>query len=172
MRGETLAACVLSSAATCLLLGAFNAAFSSSETASLLSMPMKMRPESGSMGVRGGSMSAKAWQNLMMVHPPAGTHAGWNKRSYGEEEPVKYMRYGCEPNRAVTITIDDGPNPTYTPLVLDSLKAHGIKATFFVVVANALAHPDIVKRMVHIPPASFPAPVSLYLFLWPVGSNS
>jgi peptidoglycan-N-acetylglucosamine deacetylase len=34
---------------------------------------------------------------------------------------------------AIALTFDDGPNPEYTPQLLDLLKKHGVKASFFVV---------------------------------------
>jgi peptidoglycan/xylan/chitin deacetylase (PgdA/CDA1 family) len=153
MRGETLLACIMSSMATCLILGVYNAAFPAGGEAStkLLSMPTSLDPALQWGKARRTSKRAVGggWQTLDMVHPPEGTHAGWNSRPYtDEEETCQYLRYGCEANRAVAITIDDGPSPEYTPLVLDELAEHGVKATFFVVVANAIAHPDIVKRMV------------------------
>ncbi|MET9604683.1 polysaccharide deacetylase family protein [Streptomyces sp. NPDC006512] len=49
---------------------------------------------------------------------------------------------------AVNITIDDGPDPRWTPQVLDVLAEHGVKATFCMVGPQAKAHPDLVKRVV------------------------
>jgi peptidoglycan/xylan/chitin deacetylase (PgdA/CDA1 family) len=46
--------------------------------------------------------------------------------------------------RIVALTFDDGPDPAYTPEVLDILKHYDAKATFFVVGVNALAHPDLI----------------------------
>ncbi|KAK5673412.1 chitin deacetylase [Batrachochytrium dendrobatidis] len=43
------------------------------------------------------------------------------------------------------LTYDDGPSPE-TPKVLDALKSHDIKATFFVVGAQVQAYPDILKK--------------------------
>ncbi|MEO6848702.1 MAG: polysaccharide deacetylase family protein [Chthoniobacterales bacterium] len=48
----------------------------------------------------------------------------------------------------IAMTFDDGPSPTLTPKLLDILKAHGIKATFFLIGQNAAEYPDIVKRIV------------------------
>ncbi|WNS46627.1 polysaccharide deacetylase family protein [Paenibacillus sp. MMS20-IR301] len=45
------------------------------------------------------------------------------------------------------LTFDDGPDPHYTPLLLDLLKRYGAKATFFVVGSHAEKHPEIIKRM-------------------------
>jgi peptidoglycan-N-acetylglucosamine deacetylase len=47
----------------------------------------------------------------------------------------------------VYLTFDDGPNPTITPWVLDELKGHGIKATFFCVGDNVRKYPEIYKRI-------------------------
>ncbi|MGX1547497.1 polysaccharide deacetylase family protein [Streptomyces adustus] len=48
----------------------------------------------------------------------------------------------------VNITIDDGPDPVWTPQVLDVLKEYGVKATFCMVGTQAQAHPDLVKKVV------------------------
>lgn len=47
----------------------------------------------------------------------------------------------------VALTFDDGPSPIYTPQVLAILKKYDIKATFFVVGANAKKYPDMVKAI-------------------------
>lgn len=49
--------------------------------------------------------------------------------------------------RIVALTFDDGPDARYTPAVLDALRDAGATATFFVVGENAIAHPEIVSRM-------------------------
>ncbi|WP_066091750.1 polysaccharide deacetylase family protein [Neobacillus novalis] len=48
---------------------------------------------------------------------------------------------------AIAITFDDGPNPEYTPQLLDLLKKHDVKASFFVVGAKVKKYPEIIKRM-------------------------
>ncbi|MET8453402.1 polysaccharide deacetylase family protein [Streptomyces sp. NPDC005209] len=50
--------------------------------------------------------------------------------------------------RGVNITIDDGPDPNWTPQVLDVLRENGVKATFCMVGTQAQAHPDLVKAVV------------------------
>lgn len=47
---------------------------------------------------------------------------------------------------AAALTFDDGPDPTWTPVVLDILKEKGVKATFFVLGGRAQAYPDLVRR--------------------------
>ncbi|MEV4723231.1 polysaccharide deacetylase family protein [Micromonospora humida] len=48
----------------------------------------------------------------------------------------------------VALTFDDGPDPTYTPQVLEVLRAYGVKATFCVVGENAQDHPDLIRAIV------------------------
>jgi peptidoglycan-N-acetylglucosamine deacetylase len=48
--------------------------------------------------------------------------------------------------REVVLTFDDGPWPGTTPRVLDALQRECVRATFFVLGRNALAHPDILRR--------------------------
>nr|WSW68249.1 polysaccharide deacetylase family protein [Streptomyces sp. NBC_00995] len=50
--------------------------------------------------------------------------------------------------RGVNITIDDGPDPTWTPQVLRLLKDSGVKATFCMVGTQAQAYPDLVQEVV------------------------
>ncbi|XXM71291.1 polysaccharide deacetylase family protein [Lysinibacillus sphaericus] len=50
-------------------------------------------------------------------------------------------------DRTIALTFDDGPHPSHTSALLDMLKKHGIKATFFVVGEHAEQNPDLIKRM-------------------------
>ena len=50
--------------------------------------------------------------------------------------------------KTMYLTFDDGPSEENTATVLDILKAHDIKATFFVVGENVEKHPEIAKRIV------------------------
>lgn len=49
--------------------------------------------------------------------------------------------------KAMALTFDDGPHPVYTPQLLDILKKHGAKATFFLIGKEAKKYPDVVKRI-------------------------
>ncbi len=48
--------------------------------------------------------------------------------------------------RCVALTFDDGPDPLYTPKLLDLLRDKGVKATFFVIGNRADQYPEIVRR--------------------------
>lgn len=67
-----------------------------------------------------------------------------------KKRPVNGPKYsgggssmGCGEAGVIYLTFDDGPNPYYTPVILDVLKKYGVKATFFVTMAG----PDsMIKR--------------------------
>lgn len=46
----------------------------------------------------------------------------------------------------LALTFDDGPDPEWTPRLLDLLQALDARATFFPIAARAAAHPRIVER--------------------------
>ena len=49
--------------------------------------------------------------------------------------------------KKVAITFDDGPDPQWTPKILDVLKEKGVKATFFLIGVEAEKYPGIAKRI-------------------------
>ena len=49
--------------------------------------------------------------------------------------------------RIVALTFDDGPDPVFTPRILDVLGAHGARATFFVLGDRAARYPEVIRRM-------------------------
>lgn len=51
------------------------------------------------------------------------------------------------PPKTVALTFDDGPDPTWTPQILDVLRRHHVPATFFVVGAHVAAYPDLVRQI-------------------------
>ena len=53
------------------------------------------------------------------------------------------------PRRAgeLALTFDDGPNPAWTPRLLDILASHDVRATFFLVGRFAQAEPELVRRI-------------------------
>ncbi|QJT05879.1 glycosyltransferase [Streptomyces asoensis] len=52
------------------------------------------------------------------------------------------------PDHRLVLTFDDGPDPVWTPKVLDVLKKHRAHAVFFVTGTMASRYPDLVQRMV------------------------
>ena len=47
------------------------------------------------------------------------------------------------PDRTIVLTFDDGPDPLWTPQVLDVLHKHGVPATFFVLGSQTSRHPGV-----------------------------
>ncbi|OGQ98122.1 MAG: hypothetical protein A2521_11065 [Deltaproteobacteria bacterium RIFOXYD12_FULL_57_12] len=54
---------------------------------------------------------------------------------------------GNPANRQVALTLDDGPSPSSTPILLDLLARHKLQATFFVVGEKAAAHPELIAAI-------------------------
>ncbi|HUR65801.1 MAG TPA: polysaccharide deacetylase family protein [Chitinophagaceae bacterium] len=46
------------------------------------------------------------------------------------------------------LSFDDGPHPVITPFVLDELKKHNAKASFFCIGENVQKHPEIYRRYI------------------------
>ncbi|MGN0186563.1 MAG: polysaccharide deacetylase family protein [Paludibacteraceae bacterium] len=68
--------------------------------------------------------------------------------SIGSGVYVKALCRVATDKKQIALTFDDGVDGTQTPLVLDVLRRHNVKATFFLVGERAQAHPDIVRRMI------------------------
>lgn len=78
----------------------------------------------------------------------------------GHEPPV---------GRRIALTFDDGPDPRWTPRIVDVLRREHVPATFFLVGAQAVRHPDLVRRLhgdgfelanhtfTHVDPGSVPS---------------
>ncbi|KHL03423.1 bifunctional polysaccharide deacetylase/glycosyltransferase family 2 protein [Sinomonas humi] len=84
--------------------------------------------------------------------PSAGS-AGKVPTAVSEGGPVIDARSGAlrtagPPERTIALTFDDGPDPVWTPKILDVLKKHHVHATFFVVGSAAVENPDLLRQMV------------------------
>lgn len=54
---------------------------------------------------------------------------------------------GPAAGRRIALTLDDGPDPLVTPLVLDVLARHGARATFFLIGERAHTQPQLLRRI-------------------------
>ena len=61
-------------------------------------------------------------------------------------EPYRVGRYGYSPNK-IAITFDDGPDPEWTPKILDVLKAKHATATFFLIGIQTDKFSGLAKRI-------------------------
>jgi cellulose synthase/poly-beta-1,6-N-acetylglucosamine synthase-like glycosyltransferase/peptidoglycan/xylan/chitin deacetylase (PgdA/CDA1 family) len=64
--------------------------------------------------------------------------------------PSTYVirRYGRR-DKEIALTFDDGPDPVFTPMILDTLRSRGVHATFFIIGENAEVHPELLRRTYH-----------------------
>ena len=60
--------------------------------------------------------------------------------------PIVIKRSGFS-KRDLALTFDDGPDPQWTPEILDILQQYKVKASFFVVGDNAEKYPGLVRRI-------------------------
>jgi peptidoglycan/xylan/chitin deacetylase (PgdA/CDA1 family)/glycosyltransferase involved in cell wall biosynthesis len=51
------------------------------------------------------------------------------------------------PAKTMVLTFDDGPDPAWTPQLLDVLRRHQVPATFFVTGVSAASHPLLLRRV-------------------------
>jgi cellulose synthase/poly-beta-1,6-N-acetylglucosamine synthase-like glycosyltransferase/peptidoglycan/xylan/chitin deacetylase (PgdA/CDA1 family)/spore germination protein YaaH len=64
--------------------------------------------------------------------------------------PSSYViqRGGDHPG-LIALTFDDGPDPNWTPAILDILKQEKVPATFFIIGKNGQAYPELMRRLVN-----------------------
>lgn len=84
----------------------------------------------------------------MGAQPPEGGGAAVGNASaqYLRQYDAYYL--GDTSKKTIYLTFDAGYENGYTPAILDALKKHNAKATFFVVGNYIETSPDLVKRMV------------------------
>jgi peptidoglycan/xylan/chitin deacetylase (PgdA/CDA1 family) len=74
-------------------------------------------------------------------------------QAVGESGPVlrringDHVASSAVPARTVALTFDGGPDPYWTPRLLDLLRRHHAHATFFLFGAQAARHPQLVRRI-------------------------
>jgi peptidoglycan-N-acetylglucosamine deacetylase len=83
-------------------------------------------------------------QRTLKVDPALGQIIDENFTSL--PEPYRVARYGSSPNE-VAITFDDGPDPDWTPKILDVLKREHAPATFFLIGIQADKFSEIASRI-------------------------
>ncbi|MDO9533804.1 MAG: polysaccharide deacetylase family protein [Bacillota bacterium] len=66
-------------------------------------------------------------------------------RGFGMQ--VELFRKGPEEIKVVALTFDDGPDPRFTPYILDILNEQEVKATFFMVGKHVERYPHIARQV-------------------------
>lgn len=77
------------------------------------------------------------------------TTNGFIKSEHFTSLPSSYVvqRTGDHPG-LLALTFDDGPDPRWTPAILDTLKRENVPATFFIIGKNGQTYPDLLRRIV------------------------
>jgi peptidoglycan/xylan/chitin deacetylase (PgdA/CDA1 family) len=83
------------------------------------------------------------------VRPPGSTAHVPNRVLHGG--PIIGSRAGSlegisVPRRTAVLSFDDGPDPRWTPQILDVLRRHHVPGTFFLLGNQMLQYPDLVRR--------------------------
>jgi peptidoglycan/xylan/chitin deacetylase (PgdA/CDA1 family) len=99
-----------------------------------------LRPSGGPPRSPAPSVSAKPGPT-----PSAGATPPKTGKPLTGKGPAGSMR--VTGSAAVALTFDDGPDPKYTPKILDLLRKNGVKATFCLVGTRAKAYPQLVRRI-------------------------
>ncbi|HEU4763928.1 MAG TPA: glycosyltransferase, partial [Gemmatimonadales bacterium] len=89
-------------------------------------------------------VSAPAPGRRQILVDPATGDVTWERV---DSLPSTYVirRYGRK-KKTVALTFDDGPDPIFTPMILDTLRSRGVHATFFVIGENVELHPNLVRQ--------------------------
>lgn len=61
--------------------------------------------------------------------------------------PILELPPGAASGNSMVLTFDDGPDPRYTPGILDTLARYGVRAVFFVCGEMAAENRDLLRRM-------------------------
>ncbi|MBS1724996.1 MAG: glycosyltransferase [Armatimonadetes bacterium] len=90
----------------------------------------------------------------VVSRPEEGERQVTSDETSGFIDEVVYKRYatpyvvrkqGYKPGKLV-LTFDDGPDPTWTPQILDKLHQYGVPAAFFCIGNNVESWPNLVQR--------------------------
>jgi peptidoglycan/xylan/chitin deacetylase (PgdA/CDA1 family) len=98
--------------------------------------------------VAGGGVAAGAEQLRTSRGAPArlreasGAAGGGQRRALGQRRLIWSV---ATTSPLVALTFDDGPDPDFTPRILDALAKAGVHATFNVMGYNAGRHPDLLR---------------------------
>jgi peptidoglycan/xylan/chitin deacetylase (PgdA/CDA1 family) len=77
-----------------------------------------------------------------------GAAAGWIGWAWLPHLATPWLaRRGPGDRNRLALTFDDGPDPDWTPRVLDLLRERRVRATFFLVGERAARAPDLVRRI-------------------------
>ncbi len=74
-------------------------------------------------------------------------HVAVGREGFNAATVCEQLLSGPPSTRCVALTFDDGPDPVYTPQVLNVLRDYGVRATFFLVGQKVLLYPEIARQI-------------------------
>jgi peptidoglycan-N-acetylglucosamine deacetylase len=74
--------------------------------------------------------------------------AAWGSFAHNSRLFGRVLGTGRATKPWVALTFDDGPDPRFTPVLLDTLAVAGVRATFFCLGRAVREHPQLVRRIV------------------------
>lgn len=70
----------------------------------------------------------------------------WTQTDAAADTQTQPLR-GADPDKKAYLTFDDGPDPVWSPKVLEVLSKYGVHATFYVLGRNAAAYQDMIVQI-------------------------
>jgi glycosyltransferase involved in cell wall biosynthesis len=94
------------------------------------------------------AVMAQAYRRLYLEEPPSQLWKRVVKTGLLRALPKHLILWHGRSDRPeIALTFDDGPDPIYTPQILDLLQQYGARATFFLLGAQVQKEPKLVERM-------------------------
>ncbi|MER7825691.1 MULTISPECIES: polysaccharide deacetylase family protein [unclassified Streptomyces] len=103
-------------------------------------------PAAGAPGLRARALPEKAYR-LQPMTADAPVRAAAVKPAV-RTRPILELPAEAAASRGMVLTFDDGPDPRYTPAILDTLARYGVRAMFFVCGEMATENRNLLRRMV------------------------
>lgn len=114
--------------------------------------------KSASTSIRLGAIVRRLVVLALLVGPAAAAvtiESGWWQhrleptiRLLADPDPRVYYASDSTRERRIALTIDDGPDARTTPVILDALRRHDARATFFLISGRVEGNGPVVDRMV------------------------
>jgi peptidoglycan/xylan/chitin deacetylase (PgdA/CDA1 family) len=112
-----------------------------------LSAPDHLPPHREVSAYQKPAAQKPAAQRSPVSHHAAVKHPdprAYHPASYPLDRPLYYID---DASKAIALTIDDGPDPVYTPQVLRVLHRYGVTATFSMVGLHVAAYPHLARSV-------------------------
>ncbi|MFB6509972.1 polysaccharide deacetylase family protein [Streptomyces virginiae] len=103
-------------------------------------------PAAGAPGLRARALPEKSYQ-LQPMTADAPVRAVAAKPAV-RTRPILELPAEAAASGGMVLTFDDGPDPRYTPAILDTLARYGVRAMFFVCGEMAAENKNLLRRMV------------------------